>query len=479
MKLPQHKTKIICTLGPACSEPLILKNLIETGMNVARLNFSHGNFNEHAKTILQVKKTAEALKKMVTILIDLPGTKMRVGNIPGGVIHLDKGETVNLTTGTAASHLKTIPIDFKALTASVKKGSAIFLNDGFIQLRVLHVNGVSVKCQVIVGGELRSHKGLNLPGAKLGISAVTQKDLSFVEFGLKHGVDTFGVSFVKNGADLQKVRNFAHHLGKKVYLIAKIERPEAIVNFEDILKHADAVMIARGDLGVEIPTQQVPIIQKKLIHQANMVSRPVIIATQMLESMTENIRPTRAEVTDVANAILDGADAIMLSEETAMGHYPVETVAMMATIAITTEKERESGGLSNDEGEQIKKAVSQAQWEGITDVLSLNAARTADELKAKFFLTPSSSGNTARRLARFKPRSWIIAYTAKADAFRFLGFSYGVYPVLVPLAKKHLHVMLAKMKKSALVKTNDILVLTDRRISTHQGQTDSLAVITV
>ena len=305
-----------------------------------------------------------------------------------------------------------IPVEYKQLPKSVAKGQIIFLNDGFIQLKVERVSGSDVFCKVLIGGKLLSHKGLNLPGAKLNINPITGKDLKIVDFGLKHGVNIFGLSFVEKAQGYHQGEGICQKKGHPVYLVAKIERRGAIENFDEILKAADAVMIARGDLGVEIPIEEVPGIQKRLIQKANIMGRPVITATQMLESMTQNVRPTRAEVNDVANAILDGTDAIMLSQETAIGDYPVETVRMMAKIAMTTEDQRDKGHLSDDEGRQISNKVAQSSSLTITDVTSLNAFRAAQELNARYILTPTTTGSTARRISRFKPHCWILSFSA-------------------------------------------------------------------
>jgi pyruvate kinase len=341
LKLPFHKTKIVCTIGPASCSLSKLEGMIENGMNVARLNFSHGEFKEHAENIRNIRTAASKARCMVSIIIDLPGVKMRIGLLKNDSVVLKKGAEVVLTTRNVLGTDRLIPVEYKQLPRSVSKAKIIFLNDGFIQLKVEKVSRREVFCKVLIGGKLLSHKGLNLPGVKLNINPITKKDLTIVDFGLKHGVNIFGLSFVEKPKDIIKVREFARKKGFPVYLVAKIERQGAIENFDKILEAADAVMIARGDLGVEISIEEMPGVQKRLIQKANIMGRPVITATQMLESMTQNVRPTRAEVNDVANAILDGTDAIMLSQETAIGDYPIETVRMMAKISVTTENQRD------------------------------------------------------------------------------------------------------------------------------------------
>jgi len=479
MKLPSHKTKIVCTIGPASRSPAKLQAMIKSGMNVARLNFSHGDFSGHQKDIRNINKIADDLGLPVNIIIDLPGTKMRIGKLKTGSVLLKAGQKVRLTTQKAPGTASVIPVDYKGLAKSASKGSIIYLNDGFIQLKVQRVSGKDVLCKVIIGGNLLSHKGINLPGAKLFIERITRRDLECVDFGLRHGVTTFGLSFVEKASDITKVREFAKKRGKVVYLVAKIERREAIENFDEILKEADGIMVARGDLGVEIPLEEVPAIQKRLIAKANAMGRPVITATQMLESMLENIRPTRAEVNDVANAILDGTDAVMLSEETAIGEYPVDTVKIMAQIAAATERQREAGGVPNDEARQTQRMVAEGNL-NITDVISLNVVRAVEKLKARYVLTPTTSGSTARRICRFKPPCWILAYSTRRETCGFLSFSYGVYPFLVKKKiRERAYVLLRALRRSGLAKKGDTVIITQRRLSDRPGETDSIGIATL
>jgi len=330
MQIPDHKTKIVCTIGPASSSEELIRELILAGMNVARINFSHGSFESHSEVIRRVRKVAADLDRTIAILADLPGPKIRIGKLVKEPLMLQKGNLVTLTVDELTGNENRIPVSYKQLPESVVPGNLVYLSDGFIQLRCLEISGKDVLCEVLIGGQLYSHKGLNLPGAKIFLDPVTETDLKILEFALNEGIDTFGISFIENAEDLRKVRKFATARGKSVYIVAKIERRQAVENIQGILEETDALMVARGDLGVEIPIQEVPSVQKELIRSAKLLGIPVITATQMLASMTDNIRPTRAEATDVANAILDGTDAIMLSEETAVGNYPVEAVEMMA-----------------------------------------------------------------------------------------------------------------------------------------------------
>ncbi len=329
------KIRIVCTIGPASRPEKILRRMMLAGMDIARLNFAHGTLQEHGEDIHRIRETAALLKKPVEILIDLPGPKIRLGKLKKEPILLKKSQAVVLTTRKIRGTPGLLPVNYDHLLKSVKKGGMVYLNDGFLQLRVLRISGTNVFCKVLIGGPLYSFKGLNLPGMRLYVEPVTEMDLNYLEFGLQHGVDLFGVSFVEKAQDIQKIKKFASRHGQKIRTVAKIERGEAVENIDSILKVTDILMVARGDLGVQVAIEKVPILQKLLIHKANRRGVPVITATQMLESMVHNVRPTRAEATDVANAVLDGTDAVMLSEETAIGDYPVETVEMMARIIFT------------------------------------------------------------------------------------------------------------------------------------------------
>jgi pyruvate kinase len=474
MKTPLNKTKIVCTIGPASRSLSVLEKMISSGMNVARLNFSHGDFAEHQQNILNIRKVAAQLKQPVSFLIDLPGVKMRIGNLKEPIA-LKKGDKATFTTKDVLGTISAIPVSYKKLPQSVSKGSIIYLSDGFIQLKVENITDSEIHCRVLVGGTLLTHKGLNLPGSHLFVNPVTKEDLAAVEFGLKHGINTFGLSFVEKAKDIQKVREFAKSRGKDVYLVAKIERREAVENFDEILQAADAIMVARGDLGIEVPLEEVPGIQKTLIRKANVMGRPVITATQMLISMTQNIRPTRAEVNDVANAIVDGTDAVMLSEETAVGEYPIDAVKMMAQIARTTEAS--CNHQSYETREEIKNIDEHNLT--ITDVISVNAVRASERLSAKFILTPTSTGNTVRRICRFKPPCWILSFTTRQEIFEFLNFSYGVYPILTVRKFKSPNEVLKNIKTNGWVKNGDTVVITERRLSPHTGDTDSLGIVTL
>ena len=340
MTLPPNKTKIVCTIGPASRARDVMEKLLLAGMNIARLNFSHGDFSGHREVIEDLRAAAMTTGRRLAIMADLPGPKIRIGQFDTEPIDLNPGDHFSLTTEDIVGNAKRVSVTFTRLPQVVKPGDTLYLNDGLIQVEVDQVQGNDVHCRVVVGGELRSRKGLNLPGIDLGISAFTEHDHLCMKFALESGVDAVSQSFVENAADIQAVRDAAAALGYRPFIIAKIERARALNHLDDIIAATDAIMIARGDLGVELPIEEIPVVQKQIMRKANMWAKPVITATQMLESMTTNRRPTRAEATDVANAILDGTDAVMLSGESAMGQYPVDSAAMLTRIAAAIEPYR-------------------------------------------------------------------------------------------------------------------------------------------
>src|SRR5438552_15325834 len=343
---PEHKTKIVATIGPASESPEMLVRLVRAGMNVARLNFSYGDFSHHAQLIHRIRDAARTTGRRVAIMADLPGPKLRLGKIDPEPIQLLPGAHFTLTSEDIVGDTQRASTSFERLPRVVKAGDRIFLHDGLVQLVVERVLGNEVECIVVVGGELRSRKGLNLPGVDLGISAFTEHDRACLEFALKEGVDGVSQSFVERAADIHAVRAAAAKIGAQPFVIAKIERAEALAHFDEILAAADGIMVARGDLGVEVPIEEIAYTQKQLIAKAHLVGQPVITATQMLESMVTSRLPTRAEATDVANAILDGTDCVMLSGESAMGKYPEEAVTMLARIAAFTETHRPRASLT-------------------------------------------------------------------------------------------------------------------------------------
>jgi pyruvate kinase len=477
MKLPAHKTKIVCTIGPASRSEGVLERLMLQGMNVARLNFAHGTLQGHKEDIQRIRAVAARIQRHCMIMVDLPGPKIRIGNLLNEPLLLEKGQGVILTVKDLVDKPDQIPVDYKRLPESVSPGSLIFLNDGFIQLQVDKVSGEEVFCRTVVGGPLLSHKGLNLPGVKIFADAVSQADLGFVAFGLQEGVDAFGVSFVETADDILKVKDFAQKRGQSAYVIAKIERAEAVDNFDAILSAADAIMIARGDLGVEIPLQDVPAVQKKLIHKANLLGRPVITATQMLVSMTENIRPTRAEVSDVANAILDGTDAVMLSEETAIGCYPVEAVEMISKIAISAERERKAIRALADLPAYFRAAAGSGNA-AVEDVVTLNTVESADALNARYILTNAQSKNAPCLISRFKPGCWILSYGSDERMNNPLALSYGVHPVSIDVETNGLaDKVIRLMANAGLLEKNERVILLEDESVTDMQEAYSIKII--
>jgi pyruvate kinase len=419
MRLPEHKTKIVATIGPASNSPEILESLIRAGMNIARLNFSHGNFEQHAEVIKHIRKASKAAGRRVAIMADLPGPKMRLGTIQPDPIQLVSGDTFTLTSEDITGSSRRVSMSFEPLPRVVKAGDRLFLNDGLVQLLVDQVEGKEVRCTVAVGGELRSRKGLNLPGINLGISAFTDQDRKCLEFALACGVDAVSQSFVESSADIEMVRAAAAGLGKTPFIIAKIERYESITHFDEILAATDGIMVARGDLGVEVPIHEMAILQKQLIAKANLAGKPVITATQMLESMTSSRLPTRAEATDVANAILDGTDCVMLSGESATGKFPEESVAMLAKIAAFTEVHRPRGSL----------AIQQEMGEILVNPKAMLVERALEVAPCDAVLVPTRDGTTARAVARWRAPVWVVVAGPEPAAMQGLAFSYGVHPV--------------------------------------------------
>ena len=427
MGLPGNKTKIVCTIGPASSSPGVMEQMIRAGMNVARLNFSHGDFNGHKEIIERLRAVSRALGKRITIMADLPGPKMRIGQIADEPVHLKPGDPFTLTTRQVTGNASLASVTFEPLPGAVKKGDVLFLNDGLIQLEVVKVSDTDVTCRIIVGGELRSRKGLNLPNIDLGISAFTDHDREWLKFAIQNGVDAISQSFVESKADIISVREAAQVCGRVPFILAKIERSGALNHIDEILEAVDGIMIARGDLGVEIPIEQIAVVQKQLMRKANMLGKPVITATQMLESMTENRRPTRAEVTDVSNAILDGTDCVMLSGESAMGKYPVDSVAMLAKIAEAIEPYRPGSRVR-----EALKAIVTGKEVTSGDLISLSVESALERMPVSAVVVPSHSGGTARRLTRLRLPVWLAAVASREATCQALQFSYGVYPICEP-----------------------------------------------
>jgi pyruvate kinase len=471
MILPRHKTKIVCTIGPASESAEVMEKMIRAGMNVARLNFSHGDFDSHRRVVQNLRSAALRAGRRLTIMGDLSGPKMRIGKLAQEPVDLKPGDTFVLTTDDIVGDSGRASVTFKKLPQAVKAGDTLFLNDGNIQLDVSSVKGNEVICKVVVGGELRSRKGLNLPDIKLGISAFTEHDHECLKFAAEEGIDAVSQSFVETGDDIRTVRRAADALDYHPFIIAKIERSNALEHMDDILDAADGIMIARGDLGVEVPIERIAIIQKDLMKQANMRLKPVITATQMLESMTDNRRPTRAEATDVSNAILDGTDCVMLSAESAMGKYPVDAVEMLAKIAGEVEPQRRQVTVHEMyKGIDISSRIKLAHLIAIAVEASLEYADPA----AVF--VPTHSGATARSLSMFRLPEWIIGISSNEATCQGLVFSAGVYPLLnEDHPKDYTQFVRTWIKTNGI--PGDIAVLTEGPSSKHPDTNHKMEII--
>ena len=418
-----RKTKIVCTIGPTSDSPEILEGLIHAGMNIARLNFSHGTQEEHLRKIETILQIMDRLKKPIAILQDLSGPKIRVGKVKQGGVELRRGENFFLTNRQIVGDEKSVSVSYRSLPHEVRPGDTILLSDGTIELQVLGRNDQTIECRVVVGGVLTSHKGINFPTRSILASAFTGKDHQDLLFGVKHGVDLVSLSYVREAADIEEVKRVLEKEAANIPVIAKIERKEALDHIDEILLASDGIMVARGDLGVETPLERIPNVQKMLIQKANALGKPVITATQMLRTMVDHKQPTRAEVTDVVNAIYDGTDAIMLSEETASGQFPLEAVRMMAKIALAAEEEFPFDKFlerETDEKVDLPQAISHA------------ASFLADKVKAVAIVTPTESGSTAQWVSRLRPRQPILALTRHLSTVKRLTLCWGVCPVPVP-----------------------------------------------
>jgi pyruvate kinase len=423
MATPANKTKIVCTMGPASKSQGVMEKMLLAGMNIARLNFSHGDFESHQEVIQTLRAASRATGRRVAIMADLSGPKIRIGKLKEEPLQLRSGDNFTLTTKETIGDGSKASVSFARLPEAVRAGDDLYLNDGFIQLDVVGVEEDDVHCKVVVGGELRSRKGLNLPGIDLGIAAFTDRDRECLKFAMEQGVDAVSQSFVESGKDVDAVRKAARELGHNPFIIAKIERARALDQMDTILEAADGIMIARGDLGVEIPIEQIAVVQKHLMRQANILGKPVITATQMLESMTTYLRPTRAEATDVANAILDGTDCVMLSGESAMGHYPVESVTMLAKIAAAIEPHRP--------GLRVRQSLKEPSRTGkvsLTELIASSVEAALERATPAVVIVPTRSGTMARSISRYRLPVWIVGVSSQEATCQGLQFTYGVYP---------------------------------------------------
>ncbi len=467
-----RRAKIVCTLGPASSSKSVLRNLIRAGMDVARLNFSHGEPGEHARTLERVRALAAEAGRTVAILQDLQGPKIRIGRLEGDSVRLKRGDTFTLTTRAGVAGPDTVTVSYREFPGDVEKGDPVLLDDGNIQLQVERVRGKDVRCRVEVGGELRSRKGINLPGRKVGLPSLTAKDRRDLRWGIESGVDYLALSFVREAADVRALRRILIRHRADVPIIAKLEKPQAVENLVEILDAADGIMVARGDLGVELPPERVPVLQKRMIRAARIAGKPVITATQMLESMVEHRRPTRAEASDVANAIFDGTDAVMLSAETAIGKYPVEAVRMMARVIEAAEGSPAFRPgpvpVSHPEGPpQVPDAVADA------------ASRASHDLQARVIAVFTQSGGTARVVSKYRPMTPIYAFTPVEAVRRRLALVWGVNPRDVPelpTTDAMVDEVAGRLLKERVVRRGDRIVVTAGTPVHEPGTTNFLKI---
>lgn len=466
-----RRTKIVCTIGPASEDFNILKKLIERGLNVARLNFSHGDFNEHGARIDNIKKIREELNLPVAIILDTKGPEIRTGKFKNGGVELKEGQTFIITTREVEGNETICSISYKGLPQDIERGSRILIDDGLISLKVTDIKGEDIICTVENSGPVKDHKGVNVPGARLNLPALTQKDIDDIEFGIKKGIDMIAASFVRKASDVLAIRRLLEeNNAEHILIISKIESREGVENIDEIIKVSDGIMVARGDLGVEIPIEEIPIVQKKIIEKCNKAGKPVITATQMLDSMMRNPRPTRAEVTDVANAILDGTDAIMLSGETAQGKYPVEAFETMARIA---EKIEAYVNYRDNNEKNIDYNIS------VTNAISHATCTTARDIGASAIITCTKSGYTARMVSRYRPSSPIIAVTPDESVARKLSIVWGVYPLIseeVNTTDEMIDVSVQTALNTGLIRNGDVVVISAGIPVAMTGTTNMLKV---
>ena len=422
-RFPRRHTRIVCTIGPATSEPAVMRELISAGMNVARFNLSHGSQAEHQSYIENVRRLSAELGVPVSLLIDLPGPKYRTGPVAEGAVILKKGSRLILTTRPVPGSVEEISVNLPAFPRDVHAGDLVLLDDGAIQLRAESIEGTDVVTRVLVGGRLIPRRGIAVPGGRVSSPFMTDEFLRAADFAMAKKPDFIALSLVSSAADVSSARDYLRRKGCEAAIVTKIERRQALEDFDDILKESDAIMVARGDLGVDMPLYEIPLAQKDIIRKCNRAGKPVITATQMLESMINAARPTRAEVTDVANAIFDGTDAVMLSGETSIGKYPVAAVKIMADVARHTESALPYSKLLQERGDWIARETD--------ELIAYNACHTAELLGAKAIVAFTTSGSTVRRVAKFRPRMPVLAITPSDCVFGQVFLSWGVWPVKI------------------------------------------------
>lgn len=460
------KTKIVATLGPACDGPGVIAALIREGVNIFRLNFSHGTPQDHARRVSLVRAESKKLGAPVGILQDISGPKIRIGELNPKIIEFKTGDSLTLTTQKMLGSKKLISVNYPALPRDVKKGDLLYLADGAIEVEIRDVNKTLIHCRITNAGRLSSHQGINFPGGTLSAKSLTAKDRKDLKFGVGLGVDMIALSFVRNPKEIEAARRLLLKFGaRSTPVIAKIEKHEAMDNLYPILEAADGAMVARGDLGVEIPLEEVPLAQKKIIQLARHLGRPVIVATHMLASMVNRPRPSRAEAADITTAVLDGTDALMLSEETAVGTYPIEAVKIMAKIARNAESSIDHRRYLRDTpiGNSVSEAISHA------------TCAIAQDIKAKAIITPTALGTTARRVSRLRPSQPVLALSHNPQILRFLNLHWGVFPIEIERARTIDHLFDLSVKaarNSELLKKGDLTVITAGAPLNRSGSTN-------
>jgi pyruvate kinase len=469
------RTKIVATIGPASESEIIMRKLFEYGVNVCRLNFSHGDHDEHKARIDTIKKLRQEMNLPIAIMLDTKGPEIRLGKFKKDQIKIQKDQEFILTTREIEGDENIVSVSYKGMPNDVSVGDIILIDDGLIEFRVVEIRDTDIIMKALNSGVLKDHKGVNIPNVSINLPALTERDVEDIIFGIENGIDYIAASFVRRASDVSEIRKVLEdNNGVNIDIIAKIENQQGLDNIDEILAAADGIMVARGDLGVEVPTEEIPLIQKELIRKCNIAGKPVITATQMLDSMIRNPRPTRAEVTDVANAIIDGSSAVMLSGETAAGQYPVEAVKTMYNIAVTTENALKF--------EEISKLRTMESEITTTNAISKATVATAQELGAKAIITATSSGYTSKAISKFRPRAPIIAVTTNESVLRKLSLVWGVIPMLSRQSESTDEVIELSVKTAldaGLVKEGDLVVITAGIPVGVAGTTNMIKVHTI
>ncbi|MFW6022916.1 MAG: pyruvate kinase [Halanaerobiaceae bacterium] len=474
-----RKTKIVGTLGPASDNKKMIAQLVDAGLDVVRLNLSHGTYEDHGKKIELIREVEDDTGKTIGIMMDTRGPEVRTGSLKNGSVLLNTGDKIILTTEEVEGDSERISISYRNITNDLQPESILLIDDGLIKLKVLEINGDEIRCIIINGGKLGTHKGVNIPGASLNLPALTETDKEYIRFGIKMDINFIAASFVRKARDVIAIRAFLDNEGARgIYIIAKIENQEGVDNIDKILEVADGIMIARGDLGVEIPPEQVPVIQKMIIRKCNEAGKPVITATQMLDSMIRNPRPTRAEASDVANAIFDGTDAIMLSGESAIGKFPIESVKTMDNIA------REIEGSAFYQEVMYKTAQkNKAKSSTVTEAISFASCKTAMDIGAKCIISATSNGTTAKMVSKFRPTPQIIAVTHDKFVKHFLTICWGVHPLQLAFESTSTDELLDNAISTAtnygLIKEGDLVTITAPAPTSMSGTTNLIEVLVV